>query len=80
MQIMSEFFDAGNENSGRKEDIRNDGIQKPHSVVIILLCLFLLVVLLSGVILGDTELSPDPQLNFPNIGAVESARPDSANK
>ena len=61
---MSEFFDAGNENSGRKEDIRNDGIQKPHSVVIILLCLFLLVVLLSGVILFKYSLFD----NFINIG------------
>lgn len=77
---MSEYFETGNENSERKENIRNNGIQKPHSVVIIVLCLFLLVVLLSGVILGDTELSPDPQLNFPNSGAVESAPPDAANK
>ncbi len=76
---MSESFETGNEKSERKEDIRNNSIQKPHSVVIIVLCLFLLVILLSGVILGDTELSPDPQLSSPNIGAVESSQPNPAN-
>ena len=49
---------------------------KPRPVIFIILCLFLLVVLLSGIILGDTELSPDPLLSYNNTAPVETVMPE----
>ncbi len=48
--------------------------QRPVAFVII--CLYLLVILLSGIILGETKLSPDPLLPAASPAPIEVSDPD----
>ena len=70
---MSESVETVSTGSERGDVVQNNHSTMPRPLVLIILCLFLLVVLLSGIILGDTELSPDPQLSYSHSPPIETA-------
>ena len=71
---MSDPIKPETENSAcEKAGQNNSGKTRP--LIFIVLCLFLLVILLSGIILGDTALSPDPLLSYTDTAPAETVMP-----